>query len=89
MQRQGCGVVCPIDAPFLRFFAASPLFAEFAPLQGLLAQDAVIGDTADALDVFDFEAAARKILPPAHRGYMATGVDGEETPHANREALKR
>jgi 4-hydroxymandelate oxidase len=74
---------------FLRFLAASPLLADFAPLQNVLAQDAVIAAAADALDVFDFEAVAKKVLPPAHWGYMATGVDGEDTLRANREGFKR
>ena len=42
-----------------------------------------------ALNVFDFEAAAKQTLPPAHWGYMATGVDGDATLHANRTALSR
>ena len=42
-----------------------------------------------ALNVFDFEAAARQTLPPAHWGYMATGVDDDATLHANRTALSR
>lgn len=33
----------------------------------------------------DFEAAARKALPPAHFGYLATGVDDDGTVRANRE----
>ena len=40
-----------------------------------------------ALNVFDFEAVAKKALPPAHWGYMATGVDDDATLHANRSAL--
>jgi 4-hydroxymandelate oxidase len=74
---------------FLKFLAASPLLAGLAPLQNVLAEDAVIGAAADALDVFDFEAAAKKVLPPAHWGYLATGVDGEDTLRANREGFKR
>ncbi len=35
----------------------------------------------------DFEPAARKALPPAHWGYMATGVDDDKTLRANREAF--
>src|SRR6187200_1827083 len=50
---------------------------------------AVITKAGDALDVFDFEAAARKILPPAHFGYLATGTDGDDTVRANREAFAR
>jgi isopentenyl diphosphate isomerase/L-lactate dehydrogenase-like FMN-dependent dehydrogenase len=39
----------------------------------------------DALNVFDFEPAARKVLPAAHYGYLATGVDGDATLRANSE----
>ena len=42
-----------------------------------------------ALNVFDFEAVAKQTLPPAHWGYMATGVDDDATLHANRNALSR
>jgi len=42
-----------------------------------------------AFDVMDFEAAARKALPPAHFGYLATGVDDDGTVRANREAYSR
>lgn len=73
----------------LKFLAASPLFAGAYPLLGALTQDNTLADARDALDVFDFEAAARKALPPAHWGYMATGVDGEETLRANREGFTR
>ena len=45
--------------------------------------DGIITAADQALDIFDFEAAARKILPPAHFGYLATGVDGDATLHAN------
>ena len=41
------------------------------------------------LDVFDFEPVARKNIPPAHWGYLATGVDGEDTLRANRDAYAR
>ena len=36
----------------------------------------------------DFEAAARKALPPAHWGYMASGVDDNFTRDINHEAYK-
>jgi isopentenyl diphosphate isomerase/L-lactate dehydrogenase-like FMN-dependent dehydrogenase len=42
-----------------------------------------------ALDVLDFEPAARKALPPAHFGYLATGVDDDATVRANREGYSR
>lgn len=45
----------------------------------------IIDAPEDALDVLDFEPAARKALPPAHYGYLATGVDGDATLRANAE----
>ena len=73
---------------FLKFLAGSPLLAGMPlPLRALAQGD--IDKAADALDVFDFEILAKKILPPAHWGYMATGVDGEDTLRANREGFTR
>lgn len=79
---------------FLKFLAGSPLLANAPGFVEALAQttqaqtaDNVLASAADALDVFDFEAAARKAVPPAHWGFMATGVDGEETLKANREGF--
>jgi len=63
---------------FLAYLAASPLFAQ-EPIAGPL----------DAINVMDFEAAARKSLPPAHFGYLATGVDDDATLRANREGFNR
>src|SRR5262245_7407779 len=73
---------------FLKFLAGSPLLTGIPFAAQALAQ-ADITKAADALDVFDFEALAKKVLPPAHWGYMATGVDGEETLRANREGFTR
>ena len=42
-----------------------------------------------ALNVMDFESAARKTLPPAHFGYLATGVDDDATIRANREGFSK
>ena len=42
----------------------------------------------EAADIFDFRVLAERNLPPAHYGYMATGVDGEGTLAANRQALE-
>jgi isopentenyl diphosphate isomerase/L-lactate dehydrogenase-like FMN-dependent dehydrogenase len=74
---------------FLRFFLASPLLAELGMLEafGQVTEDA-ISSPDQALDVLDFEAAARARLPPAHFGYLATGVDGDATLHANNEGFK-
>jgi isopentenyl diphosphate isomerase/L-lactate dehydrogenase-like FMN-dependent dehydrogenase len=62
---------------FLRFLAASPLAAVMAQEPGVK----------DLLDVLEFEELARKALPPAHWGYMTTGVDDDATVRANREAM--
>ncbi len=39
--------------------------------------------------MLDLEAAARKVLPPAHFGYLATGVDDDYTLQANRDGFRR
>src|SRR5499426_860849 len=41
----------------------------------------------DAINVFDFEPVARVNIPPAHFGYMASGIDDEVTLRANREGF--
>ena len=51
--------------------------------------DEVISSPDQAMDVMDFEPAARKALPPAHFGYLATGVDDDGTVRANREGYLR
>jgi isopentenyl diphosphate isomerase/L-lactate dehydrogenase-like FMN-dependent dehydrogenase len=48
-----------------------------------------IENPGQALDVFDFEPVMKASVPPAHFGYMATGVDDEVTLRANREAFQR
>ena len=44
------------------------------------------GQSAADVDVYDFEAMAHRVLPPAHWGYMATGTDGEERSGRTHEA---
>lgn len=65
---------------FLAFLAGSPLL----PGQQ---NPGAITDPKEALSVMDFEDAARQALPPAHFGYMATGVDNDGTLKANREGF--
>src|SRR5437870_684268 len=86
---------------FLKFLSASPLLAHAA--DGPLAPsklpdpilwaphrtDELIKSPKDAINVFDFEPVARKNVPPAHFGYMASGVDDEVTLRANREDFLR
>lgn len=42
-----------------------------------------------ALDVMDFEPVAHKNVPPAHWGYLATGVDDDVTVRLNHDAYSR
>lgn len=49
--------------------------------------DHLIASPKDAINVFDFEPVARKVVPPAHFGYMASGIDDEVTIRANREGF--
>ena len=77
---------------FLLFIAASTVIAPAtrAWAQQLVAShDAVPAAAKDFLQVMDFEEAARRVLPPAHWGYMATGVDDDLTLKGNMEAFKR
>lgn len=81
---------------FLEYLAASPLLAGLPLLGDALAQtpatpaaQALIANAREGLDVFDFEAVARRNIPPAHWGYLSTGVDADDTLHANREAYGR
>jgi 4-hydroxymandelate oxidase len=73
---------------FLKFVAASPLLAAVPSIAEAFQQGG-LSEAADALDVFDFQAAAQKVVPPAHWGYLMTGVDGEETLKANRDGYGR
>jgi isopentenyl diphosphate isomerase/L-lactate dehydrogenase-like FMN-dependent dehydrogenase len=83
----------------LQFLAAGPLLAHGALAQGLRPEnpaewaprdlDKLIADPTQALDVFDFEPVMKKNVPPAHFGYMATGVDDELTLRANRKGFRK
>lgn len=73
---------------FLEYLAASPLLTGL-PATAVFAQEGLLPKAADALDVFDFEAMAKQVIPPAHWGFLATGVDGDLTLKANRDAFTR
>src|SRR5438105_13673631 len=85
---------------FLKFLSGSPLlaipgFAAWAAEAPSRYPDPIIwapfnpqeliANPKDAINVFDFEPVARKNVPPAHFGYMASGIDDEVTLRANRE----
>src|SRR5262245_15777369 len=71
---------------FLKLLAASPILGAMGQLQP---GGEIIASPQDALNVFDFENAARQKLPPAHWGYLATGVDDDVTLRANRVGFSR
>ena len=66
---------------FLSLLAGSPLFAQTPP------HETAITSPKDALNVMDFEALARKALPPAHWGYLTSGADDDLTLHMNRDGF--
>jgi 4-hydroxymandelate oxidase len=86
---------------FLQYLATSPLVASGAieacgletpsklpdPMIWTPADFGLIKSPKDAINVFDFEPVARKNVPPAHFGYMASGIDDEITLRANREGF--
>ncbi|MBX9841679.1 MAG: alpha-hydroxy-acid oxidizing protein [Xanthobacteraceae bacterium] len=45
----------------------------------------IIKSPKEAINVFDLEPAMRQNVPPAHFGYMASGIDDEVTLRRNRE----
>jgi isopentenyl diphosphate isomerase/L-lactate dehydrogenase-like FMN-dependent dehydrogenase len=86
---------------FLQYLAASPLVASRAieafgmeapsklpdPMIWAPTGSELIKNPKDAINVFDFEPVARKNVPPAHFGYMASGIDDEVTLRANRQGF--
>jgi 4-hydroxymandelate oxidase len=88
---------------FLQYLAASPLIGSGA-MQALAtetpsrlpdpmiwgpAEPRLIENPKEAINVFDFEPVARRNVPPAHFGYMASGIDDEVTLRANREDFRK
>jgi 4-hydroxymandelate oxidase len=57
------------------------------PMWAPLDANNLIRDPKDAINVFDFEPVMRQNVPPAHFGYMASGIDDEVTLRANREGF--
>lgn len=73
----------------LKFLAASPLLTAPGPWTRALADGNLPGSAAEALDVFEMEAIAQRLVPPAHWGYLQSGVDGDVTLRANQAAYGR
>ncbi|WP_438994446.1 alpha-hydroxy acid oxidase [Pseudemcibacter sp.] len=86
----------------LKFLLASPLISTAAftqefqmdemdpDIQYLLnLQKKLIASPDDAINIFDLEAVARRSLPPAHYGYIATGVADERSQISNLLGYKK
>ncbi len=77
---------------FFKYLAAA---AVLTPAARALAQQLAntrdlpaLANAEEALQAMDFEAVAKRALPPAHWGYMATGSDDDLTLKANVEAYR-
>jgi 4-hydroxymandelate oxidase len=83
---------------FLKYLAASPYVMALGGVAAFLERSGlaqttpppsdVIGTPAEALDVLDFEEAARRKIMPGHWAYMASGVDDDGTLRANRSGYQ-
>ena len=79
----------------LKFLLGSPLLGlvgcstEEQKKEVAKAIEYLLKNPSEAINVFDFETMARQKLPPAHYGYMATGVNDDATLHANRAAFEK
>lgn len=58
-------------------------------LESIAQGEDLIASPEQAINVMEFEAVARKKLPPAHFGFLATGVDDDATLRANCEGFGR
>jgi 4-hydroxymandelate oxidase len=87
---------------FLRYLALSPALASPLLMEGAFRKPNVLKLGSDsqeksasavrsadqALNVMEFEDLARKALPPAHFGYLESGVDDDETVRLNHKAYQ-
>ncbi len=78
---------------FLHYLSASPALlgagGSLAQGVGELYAPEQIASAADAINVFDFHAAAKAALRPAHYAYIAMGTDDGGTLRANREGFQK
>ncbi|MCY4265655.1 MAG: alpha-hydroxy acid oxidase [Gammaproteobacteria bacterium] len=76
---------------FLKYLAASPLLTSYSAfaqeVEETLGERLI--DPSEVINVFEMEAVAKTNIPPAHMGYLNTGVDSDETLRANRDGFSR
>jgi len=81
----------------MKFIAGSPLLSLGLPMcapvtykdEHAISDDVIIKNPEEAFSVFDFQKAAQSVLPPAHYGYLATGVLDDRTLIENEKAYSR
>ena len=76
---------------FLKYLAASPLLADFSAFAQEVEETLGerLTDPSEVINVFEMEAVASTKIPPAHLGYLNTGVDSDNTLRANRDGFSR
>jgi len=81
----------PYRREFVKFLAGSPLLTSFSAftqeIEETLGERLTNPD--QVINVFEMEAVARSKVPPAHFGYLVSGVDSDTTLRANREGFTR
>ena len=76
---------------FLKFLAASPLLTSYESFAQEVEETLGerLTDPSEVINVFEMEAIAKENIPPAHFGYLSTGVDSDMTLRANRAGFTR
>jgi 4-hydroxymandelate oxidase len=65
----------------------APVVGQGPRIWATASTDALITSPKEAINVFDFEPVMHTNVPPAHFGYIASGIDDEATLRANREGF--
>ncbi|MDT8399687.1 MAG: alpha-hydroxy acid oxidase, partial [Pseudomonadales bacterium] len=75
----------------LKFLAASPLLTTYSAFAQEVEETLGerLTDPSEVVNVFEMEEIARGKVPPAHFGYLNSGVDSDGTLRANREGFTR
>ena len=76
---------------FLKFLAGSPLLTSYSAFSQEVEETLgeKLTNPEQVINVFEMEAIAREKVPPAHFGYLISGVDSDTTLRANREGYTR
>jgi 4-hydroxymandelate oxidase len=77
---------------FIQWLAAAPVVAGTLGVGHALAQRgaaSAMADASDILNVFELEARAKELIPPAHWGYLTGGVQDDRTIASNRSAYDK